>query len=77
MELVKKYNFTQLIKLLVGKKVKMKSNCEFFPNFNITGKVLSYYIKGPEIVFKVKTNPSQKIIDVGSNMKNLQFEIIK
>lgn len=77
MELVKKYSVPNLIKKLVGQKVKMTSNCEFFPNFNITGKVLSYYMNGTELVFKVKTIPSQKTIDVGCNMKNLKFSIIK
>lgn len=63
--------------MLIGKKVHMISDCEFFPNFNIKGKVLSYYIKGSELVFKIKTIPMKKTIDVGSNMKNLKFEIIQ
>lgn len=75
MESIKKYSSTQLIKKLIGQKVRFKSNCELFPNFDVIGKVLSYYLKGNELLFKVKTIPSQKIIDVGSNMKNLQFEI--
>lgn len=75
MELVKKYSTTNLIKKLVGQRVIFTSDCEFFPNFNVTGKVISYYIKGSEVVFKLKINT--KIIDVGSNMKNLKFNIIK
>jgi len=77
MESIKKYSFQNLIKMLIGKKVHMISDCEFFPNFNIKGKVLSYYIKGSELVFKIKTIPMKKTIDVGSNMKNLKFEIIQ
>ena len=77
MELANRYSFIQLIKKLVGQKVNFTSDCEFFPNFNVTGKVISYYIKGSELVFKIKTIPMKKIIDVGSNMKNLKFKIIK
>lgn len=77
MESIKKYSFQNLIKMLIGKKVHMTSDCEFFPNFNIKGKVLSYYIKGNELIFKIKTIPMKKTIDIGSNMKNLKFEIIK
>ena len=73
MESIKKYSYTQLIKTLIGKKVRFTSNCELFPNFDVTGKVISYYIKGNEILFKTKIG--NKIIDVGSNMKNLRFEI--
>lgn len=75
MEFARKYSHIQLIKILVGKKVRFKSDCEFFPNFDIIGKVISYYIKGTEVIFKTKVG--NKTIDVGSNMKNLSFEIIK
>ena len=75
MELANRYSFIQLIKKLVGQKVNFTSDCEFFPNFNVTGKVISYYIKGNEIIFKTKV--SNKTIDIGSNMKNLKFKIIK
>ena len=75
MELANRYSFIQLIKKLVGQKVNFTSDCEFFPNFNVTGKVISYYIKGNEVIFKTKV--SNKTIDIGSNMKNLKFKIIK
>lgn len=75
MEYASKYSSIQLIKILVGKKVRFKSDCEFFPNFNVTGKVISYYIKGSETIFKTKVG--NKTIDIGSNMKNLSFEIIQ
>ena len=74
MESIKKYSYPHLIQQLVGKKVRFTSDCEFFPNFDITGLVMSYYLrKNNEIVFKTKID--DKIIDVGGNMKNLQFEI--
>jgi len=75
MESVRKYSYQNLIKKLIGNKVQFKSDCEFFPNFNVTGKVLSYYIKGNELLFKVKV--MNKTIDIGTNMKNLRFTIIK
>jgi len=77
MKSVKNYSFTNLIKELVGQKVHFTSNCEFFPNFNVKGKVISYKIHQNELLFKLKTYPSNKVIDVGSNMKNLKYEIIK
>jgi len=75
MKRVKTYPFKKLILDLVGKNVHFTSDCEFFPNFNVKGKVISYYIRTDEIVFKLKTNYG-KTIDVGSNMKNLKFEFI-
>ena len=76
MESIKKYSHRQIILKLIGKNVHFTSDCEFFPNFNIIGKVISYYLKGNEIILKTKIKNSNKIMDIGSNMKNLQFEII-
>lgn len=59
--------------MLVGKRVRFVSDCEFFPNFDVTGLVYSYSIYNNEILFKVK---SRKSITIGSNMKNLMFEIV-
>lgn len=73
MELTNKYSAIQLIKKLVGKKVRFTSDCELFQNFDVTGKVMSYYVKGTEILFKTKIG--NKTIDIGSNMKNLKFEL--
>lgn len=76
MKLVKKESFPTLIQNLVGKKCHFTSTCEFFPNFNVKGLIISYYIKGNELVLKMKTT-SGKIIDIGSNMKELKYEILK
>lgn len=75
MKLVKIYPFKKLILDLVGKNIHFTSDCELFPNFDVKGKVISYYIRTNEIVFKLKTNYG-KTIDIGSNMKNLKFEFI-
>lgn len=74
MKIVSKYTYDELIDMLLGMNVHMTSDCEFFPNFDIRGKVIEYRINTTELIFKVNVNG--KIIDVGSNMKNLQFEII-
>lgn len=75
MELVKNYLIDELINILIGRTVHFKSDCEFFPNFDVTGKVLSYKLYNNELLFKIKL-PNGKLIDVGSNMKKLSFEII-
>lgn len=76
MQKITNYIFPTLIKMLNGKKVHMTSDCEFFPNFDIKGKIISYTMRNNELVFKIITTNKNKVIDVGSNMKNLSFEII-
>ena len=75
MELISKYSYIWICNNLMNKKIHFISDCEFFPNCNVTGKVISYYIKGSETIFKTKVG--NKTIDIGSNMKNLSFEIIQ
>ena len=74
MESVKKYSYEQLIKKVLNKKTRFTSDCEFFPNFDVTGLPINYYIKNNELVFKFKTVMG-KTIDIGVNMKNLRFEL--
>lgn len=76
MKRIDNYSYDFLIKLILGQTVHFTSDCEFFPNFNITGKVISYSIKSNELIFSVKELTKQKILTVGTNMKNLKFEII-
>ena len=75
MELIKKFSFESIYKKLFGKNVRFISNCEFFPNFDVIIKVNKIYIKGSEILFEGLTKTNKKLT-IGSNMKNLQFEII-
>lgn len=77
MELVKSYNYKEIINKLLGNIVHFTSECELFPNFNIKGKVISYYMNNSELILKVKIQTYNKIIDVGTNMNKLKFEIIK
>ena len=75
MEQVKNFGFEVIYKKIFGKNVRFISNCEFFPNFDVIIKVNKIYIKGPEILFEGLTKTNKKLT-IGSNMKNLQFEII-
>ena len=75
MEPIKKFSFEAIYKKLFGKNVRFKSDCEFFPNFDVIIKVKNIYIKGPETIFEGLTKSNKKLT-IGSNMKNLQFEII-
>ena len=72
MNLVSKYNYTELCTQLIGKIVNFKSDCQIFPNFDVTGKVLAINItKNNEYLIKLLRNG--KVYDIGSNMRNLNF----
>jgi len=76
LELVKNLSFTELYKKIFGKNVRFISDCQFFPNFDVIMKVNDISIaKNNEILIKGKTK-SNKTLSIGSNMLNLQFEII-
>lgn len=75
MEHIKNYSFYEIYKKLFGKNVRFISDCEFFPNFDVSCKVIKIHIKNNETLFEVKTK-SNKHLTIGGNMKNLQFEII-
>ena len=73
--LVKKLKYTDLL-MLVGSRCQFKSDCEFFPNFDVIIKVQKiYFAKNNEIIFEGKTK-TKKILKIGGNMKNLQFELL-
>lgn len=72
---IKQKSYEEL-KELLGKKVHFVSDCELFPNFDVIGKVISInYGANLEIMFNVKLQ-NGKTIDIGSNMKNLRYEIL-
>ena len=75
MQKVKKMSLLDLSKTLIGHKVRFISDCEFFPNFDVTCNVKQIYMKGNEIIFEVNTL-NNKYLTIGSNMKNLQFELL-
>ena len=76
MELVKNLSFNELYKQIFGKNVRFICDCQFFPNFDVIIKVNDISIaKNNEILIKGKTK-SNKALSIGSNMLNLQFEIV-
>lgn len=74
MKLVKSLSYNEIISLN-KKNVNFISDCDIFPNFNITGKIISIDIRNNEYIFKVYIN-NERTIEVGSNMKNLQYKIL-
>lgn len=71
---VNKYSLFDLSKL-INHKVRFTSDCEFFPNFDVICKIKKVHMKGNEILFEVNTVKNNKHLTIGSNMKNLQFEL--
>lgn len=72
---VKNISYNILSKSILGKTVNFKSDCEFFPNFNVTGKVYKLELRQDETLIYVKTRQGKKLT-IGSNMKNLEYTII-
>jgi len=73
--LVSKFDYKYLRDNLIYKHVNFKSDCEFFPNFDLTGYVYDIVVKNNEYLFLVK-HKNGKNYTIGSHMKNLSFEII-
>ena len=76
MEKVSSKSYIDLHKLLFHKRVHFTSDCEFFPNFNVNVYVYDINIRNDEIIFETKNISNGKKLTIGSNMKNLEFEII-
>ena len=73
MKLVKKMTYDEIY-LLKGSIIQFVSDCELFPNFDVTGKVMSISLEGSEYIFNVFIKG--KNIHIGSNMKNLRVKKI-
>lgn len=74
MQNINSYSYIELVNKLLNKKVHFISDCEFFPNFDVNCFVYDIYIsKSGEIIFETKVK--NKKLSIGSNMKNLKFEI--
>lgn len=71
--LVKQLKYKELLSY-IGKKCEFKSDCEFFPNFHVIGKVVSVKLNNNEYEITVRTEPTGKEIPIGSNMRNLTIE---
>ena len=71
--LVRQLKYKELLSY-VGKKCEFRSDCEFFPNFHVIGIVSSVEIKNNEYIINVKTEPTGKLLPIGSKMRNLTIE---
>ena len=59
----------------VGKHIKITSNCEMFPDFKVTGKLLSVSKTSyGESMLKVKTDEG-RILSIGSSMRG--FKVVE
>lgn len=77
MNIVREQSFEQLCEL-IGSVVEFRSDCEFFPNFNVVGRVVDVRMNtNNEITFTINTIPNNRRLDIGANMKNLRYEIKK
>lgn len=75
MELVKKYSINILRNKLLGKKIRFTSDCQLFPNFDVTGKVIE--INNSNGIPLIKTIlTSGKKLDIDGGMSNLSFETL-
>lgn len=68
--LVKNLTYNELCEY-IGENVTLRSNCEFVPFFNVSGRLLSVTIDKSEYILTIKTKPTGKELPVGSNMRNL------
>ena len=75
MEVVKKYPINILRNKLLGHTAHFTSDCQLFPNFNITGKVIDITLSGNIPLIKVILSSGRKI-DIDGGMSNLQFEVL-
>ena len=72
---IRNFSYIDLSNLLIGKLTNFKSDCEFFPDFDVTGKVKRISIaSNNEILFHIIVK--HKEYTIGSNMKNLSFKIL-
>ena len=75
METIKKYPYNRLTTMLLGKKVHFTSDCQLFPNFNVTGKVINItLVQGIPLIKTILTNG--KTIQIDGGMSNLSFELL-
>lgn len=72
---IKDLTYAQLCSY-INKTFEFTSDCEFFPNFNVIGKITKVDINNKEYIISVSTKPTGKLIKIGSNMKNLKMKVI-
>ena len=76
MDNISSYSYIKLHKMLLNKKVHFISDCEFFPDFDVQVYIYEIYIRNNETIFETKNISNGKRLTIGSNMKNLRFELL-
>ena len=77
LEKVSSYTIEKITSKLLGKRVRFTSDCELFPNFDVKVQIISISIsQNREILFDCRTISNRKKLVIGSNMRNLRFQII-
>lgn len=62
---------------MIGHHVRFISDCELFPNFNVTGKVVNVAIQSNEPIIEIIEKRSHKRLTISGHMKNLQYETVE
>ena len=76
-EKISSYTIEKITNKLLGKKVRFTSDCELFPNFDVKVQVISISIsQNKEILFNCRNISNRKKLIIGSNMKNLKFQLL-
>ena len=77
MEKISSYTIEKITNKLLGKRVRFTSDCELFPNFDVKVQVISISIsQNKEILFNCRNLSNRKKLIIGSNMKNLKFQLL-
>ena len=77
MEKISAYTIEKITNKLLGKRVRFISDCELFPNFDVKVQVISVSIsQNREILFGCRNLSNRKKLVIGSNMRNLRFQIL-
>ena len=76
-EKISSYTIEKITNKLLGKRVRFTSDCELFPNFDVKVQVISISIsQNKEILFNCRNLSNRKKLIIGSNMKNLKFQLL-
>ena len=76
-EKISSYTIGKITNKLLGKRVRFTSDCELFPNFDVKVQVISISIsQNKEILFNCRNISNRKKLIIGSNMKNLKFQLL-
>jgi hypothetical protein len=59
---------------LIGHTVRFISDCEMFPHFNVTGRVVSITTHKSEPIIEIIEKRYHKRITISGHMKNLRYE---